>query len=574
MGLVSDTVDHERPLAGRRVALPETRELDRLAALFEEEGATAVRCPLVTIVDSPEPDRVDCFLRLLAEQRLDDLVLLTGEGLRRLMARATQTGLEREVRAGLARARKITRGPKPARALHELGLAPDLPARTPTTPGVIETLGGQALQGRRVGVQLYGADPNDALISFLVRAGAEVATVAPYLYAAATDADAGQVAALVAALREGTVDAVAFTSAAQVDRLFAVAEVRASAEALRAALARTLVAAVGPVAAEALRAHGVTPRVVPEKPFVMKRLVSAVIAALTGQEPAAAGRLRGRRIALPEHRELDRLAEMLAAEGAIAVRCPLMAILDAPDPEPVLRWLVVLAGGQLDDVVFLTGEGVQRLMQAATRAGLGQAVLAALARVRKITRGPKPARVLHQLGLSIDLAASAPTSQGVMDCLRGQPLTGRRVGLQLYGDDPSRELVAFLEAQGAQVAVVAPYRYAPASDDASVEAIVDQLAEGGLDAIAFTTAMQIEHLFRVARRRDKEEKLRAGLAQVHVAAVGPLVREALRGLGVRVDSGPARQFFMRRLTEEMAEKLGPRPAPVGKPRRAGEVTEI
>jgi uroporphyrinogen-III synthase len=563
--VVSDSVDHDpepgrpgvRPLAGRRVALPETRELDRLAALFEEEGATAVRCPLVTIVDSPETGPVDAFLRLLAEQRLDDLVLLTGEGLRRLIARAARIGLEPAVRAGLARARTVTRGPKPARALHELGLAPDLPARTPTTPGVIETLAGEALRGRRVGVQLYGAEPNEALVSFLVRAGAEVTTVSPYVYAAATDADARQVAALIAALGDGSLDAVAFTSAAQVDRLFAVAEVHAGAEALRAALGRTLVAAVGPVAAEALRAHGVTPRVVPGKPFGMKGLVGAVIAAVGGR-PAPGGRLRGRRIALPEHRELDRLAQMLEAEGAAAVRCPLMAILDASDPEPVLRWLVALAGGQLDDVIFLTGEGVQRLMQAAERAGIAEAVVTALGRIRKITRGPKPARALHQQGLAIDLAASAPTSQGVMDCLRGQVLAGRRIGLQLYGDDPSRDLVAFLEAKGARVATVAPYRYAPASDDATVEATIDQLADGELDAIAFTTAMQIEHLFAVARRHEKEARLRAGLERVHVAAVGPLVRDTLRQLGVRVDSGPARQFFMRRLTEEMAERLGPR----------------
>jgi uroporphyrinogen-III synthase len=539
------------------VALPETRELDRLAALFEEEGASAVRCPLVTIVDSPDAGPVDAFLRLLAEQRLDDLVLLTGEGLRRLMARAARIGLAEPVRAGLARTRTITRGPKPARALHELGLAPDLPARTPTTPGVIETLAGQELRGRRVGVQLYGAEPNEALVSFLLRAGAEVTTVAPYVYAAATDADARQVAALIAALGDGSLDAVAFTRAAQVDRLFSVAEVHAGAEALRAALGRTLVAAVGPVAAEALRAHGVTPRVVPGKPFGMKGLVAAVIAAVGGR-PAPKGRLRGRRIALPEHRELDRLAQMLEAEGASAVRCPLMTILDAPDPEPVLRWLTALASGQLDDVIFLTGEGVQRLMQAAERAGLGEAVVTALGRVRKITRGPKPARALHQIGLAIDLAASAPTSQGVMDCLRGHVLSGRRIGLQLYGDDPSRDLVAFLETRGARVAAVAPYRYAPASDDATVEAIIDQLADGALDAIAFTTAMQIEHLFRVAGRRDKEAALRAGLDRVHVAAVGPLVRDTLHALGVRVDSGPARQFFMRRLTEEMAERLGPR----------------
>lgn len=544
------------------MALPETRELDRLAALFEEEGAVAVRCPLVSIFDAPDPAPVDAFLRRLVAGRLDDLVLLTGEGLRRLLARADRTGLGADLRGALGRLRTITRGPKPGRALHELGLGPTLPARTPTTPGVIDTLAGEDLRGRRIGVQLYGADPNDALVGFLVRAGAEVTTVAPYVYAAASDTE--KVLALVAALEAGTLDAIAFTSAAQVERLFAVAEAHQAP--LQAALGRTLVAAVGPVAAAALRARGVEPRVVPEKPFVMKRLVEAVIAAVeAGQGP---GRLRGRRIGLPEHRELDRLARMLEAEGATAVRCPLLAILDAADPAPVRRWLAALVAGELDDVIFLTGEGVQRLAQAAARDGLGEAMVAALGRVRKITRGPKPARALHQLGLAPDLPAPAPTSEGVMDCLRGRALAGRRIGLQLYGDelspvsgpsrDGARELVAFLEGAGARVLAVGPYRYAPASDEGAVEAIIADLAAGTLDAIAFTTAMQVEHLFQVARRRRCEEALRAGLARAHVAAIGPLARDTLRSLDVRVDSVPARQFFMRRLTEEMATRLGPR----------------
>src|SRR4051794_2063495 len=106
-----------RRLEGRRIALPETRELDRLAAIFEEQGAQTLRCPLVAILDAPDPAPVDAFLRRLAGGDFDDLVLLTGEGLRRLLARAAALGLQSEVGAALARVRKITRGPKPARAL-------------------------------------------------------------------------------------------------------------------------------------------------------------------------------------------------------------------------------------------------------------------------------------------------------------------------------------------------------------------------------------------------------------------------------------------------------------------------
>jgi len=67
--------------------------------------------------------------------------------------------------------------------------------------------------------------------------------------------------------------------------------------------------------------------------------------------------LEGRTIALPESRELDRLAELVEHDGGKALRCPLVAILDAPDQGPSEAWLRALVAGELDDVIFLTGEG-------------------------------------------------------------------------------------------------------------------------------------------------------------------------------------------------------------------------
>jgi uroporphyrinogen-III synthase len=274
-------------LVGRRIALPETRELDRLATIFEEEGATTLRCPLVAILDAPDPTPVDAFLEALAAEQFDDLVILTGEGLNRLLDRARRVGNEPAVRAALAKVRKVTRGPKPARALHEIGLKSDLPARTPTTGGVIETLAVEVLRGRRVGVQLYGTEQNLPLVSFLTQAGAAVTTVAPYIYAPA--ADGQQVLTLIDELGAGRIDAIAFTSASQVDRIFEIAEKQDGGATLRRGLERTLVAAIGPIATEALRDRGCDPQVTPDKPFVMKRLVSAVVAALAAPAKAASG---------------------------------------------------------------------------------------------------------------------------------------------------------------------------------------------------------------------------------------------------------------------------------------------
>ena len=73
------------PLAGRTVAVPETRELEVFAGLLERRGARVLRCPLVSIRDAPDPAPVLIFARDFAGGAFDDLILTTGEGLRRLL---------------------------------------------------------------------------------------------------------------------------------------------------------------------------------------------------------------------------------------------------------------------------------------------------------------------------------------------------------------------------------------------------------------------------------------------------------------------------------------------------------
>jgi len=266
-------------LAGVSVALPETRELDRMAGILESLGATIWRCPLVAIVDTPDLGPVDAWLAELAQVGFDDLIVLTGEGLRRLLARAQTLGFGDAVLTALGKARKITRGGKPARVLHACGLLPDMAVQPPTTEGVIATLESVGLRGRRVGVQLYGTDPNERLVSFLTGRGAVVRAVAPYAYAPASHA--GKVEELIRALAAGSIDVIAFTSASQVERLWQISHERGAEAELHAGLERTRVAAMGPIVQECLLAHGARVDIVPQGHFVMKRLTDAIVLAMT-----------------------------------------------------------------------------------------------------------------------------------------------------------------------------------------------------------------------------------------------------------------------------------------------------
>jgi uroporphyrinogen-III synthase len=259
--------------------------------------------------------------------------------------------------------------------------------------------------------------------------------------------------------------------------------------------------------------------------------------------------LSGKVVAVPETRQLDVFCGLLERRGATVLRCPLIAIKDAPEPQPVLQWIEAFNAGQCSELILLTGEGLRRLLscidqhQPTWRA----LFLKRLAEVRTITRGPKPARVLRELQLQPTFSAAAPTTAGVIETLRTIDLRGHCVGVQLYGSEPNLPLIDYLRSAGAQPMPVSPYVYADAVDDAQVHDLVARMASGAVDIIAFTSMAQVNRLFTVGQA----DALQTAFARVQVAAVGPVVRDALAQQGVVANCMPEDSFFMRPLVSAM-----------------------
>ncbi|WP_262296785.1 uroporphyrinogen-III synthase [Microvirga sesbaniae] len=264
--------------------------------------------------------------------------------------------------------------------------------------------------------------------------------------------------------------------------------------------------------------------------------------------------LDGRRIAVPESRELDLFTRMLERHGAVAVRCPLVSIHDAEDPAPVEAWIDRLVQGMHDVVVLYTGEGLSRLLGFARRRGVEADVIAALGRTCKVARGPKPAKVLRGIGLAPDVMAEEPTTAGLMTTLSGLSVTGRRVGVLLY---PGGEeaLPAFLEAAGAMVDPVLSYRYASHEEDERVVALIRELASGTIDLIAFTSSAQVRRLKEVARRFGLDPDLDAAMHATLVAAVGPVTAEAVEKAGWPVDAMPQDSYHLKPLVMAFGRRL-------------------
>src|SRR6202022_1229779 len=192
-------------LTGYRILILETREEAQFSRLLAEQGADVLQWGMFTIHHAPDSTPLAAWVRRFIAKPCDDLVLMTGEGLRRLMKVSRRIGLEKDFVAAVGKARKFARGPKPGRALREIGLEPQVTTEKPTSEGIAEMLSRVDLRGHRVGLQLYPHKDHGVLIGAITAQGAEVDPVAPYVYDAQA-ADANIVIA-IDEMAQGRIDA-------------------------------------------------------------------------------------------------------------------------------------------------------------------------------------------------------------------------------------------------------------------------------------------------------------------------------------------------------------------------------
>jgi uroporphyrinogen-III synthase len=274
-------------LNGYRILILETREEAQFSRLLTEQGADVLQCPMFTINDAPDPAPIEAWIRRAIEKPFDDLVLMTGEGLRRLMKVVRRIDVETDFVASLSKARKFTRGPKPGRALREIGLEPQQTTEKPTSEGIAEMLSRIDIRGHRLGLQLYPDKDHSALIGAITAQGADVEPVLPYVYDAKA-ADASIVTA-IEEMAQGRIDALALTNLGQVRRLIDTARSHGWEEKLREGFRRTPIASVGPAVSEELKSHGLTAAISPaEGAYFMKPLISAMAAELAKGPPRVA----------------------------------------------------------------------------------------------------------------------------------------------------------------------------------------------------------------------------------------------------------------------------------------------
>jgi uroporphyrinogen-III synthase len=272
----------------------------------------------------------------------------------------------------------------------------------------------------------------------------------------------------------------------------------------------------------------------------------------------------GLRVLALESRRAAELAKLISTYGGEAVIAPAMREIPLDSNTEALAFADALVAGKFDIVIFLTGVGVRAVLSIAEKYARGD-FIAALRRVKVVPRGPKPIAVLRELGVTPALTVPEPNTwrellQTLDQAAKSSPefpLRGARIALQEYGVS-NPELIAGLTDRGAVVTRVPVYQWALPEDVAPLQSAIKELASGKIDAVLFTTGVQVGHLFQVAAAMKLDGQMLQGLRRAIVASIGPSTSEELQRKGIPPDlepSHPKMGFLVKETADQAAALL-------------------
>ncbi|MGB6244991.1 uroporphyrinogen-III synthase [Gordonia sp. (in: high G+C Gram-positive bacteria)] len=253
--------------------------------------------------------------------------------------------------------------------------------------------------------------------------------------------------------------------------------------------------------------------------------------------PQAQQPLAGLSVAVTAARRAEEFEALLTRKGARVVSAPSIEMIPLPDDARLRAGTEAVIADPPDLLVATTGIGFRGWIEAAAGWGLGEALRAAFADARIISRGPKVTGALRAAGLREEFSPASESAAGVLEYLTRADVAGRRVAVQLHGAidgwDPNRDLVDGLVESGADVIAVPVYSWRRPTDPTGLDALIAEVAARRLDAITFTSGpAAVSLLTRAGELGCRQEVVAALNESVTVYSVGPVTAAPLAAAGV------------------------------------------
>ncbi|MCH2110032.1 MAG: nitrite reductase large subunit NirB [Polyangiaceae bacterium] len=246
------------------LALPETPQADPLAATLTSMGVALKRFAKNSASSGAVP--LERWVMQLIEGEFDDVLFTSAQGVHLMVETASQLEKQSEFIQALGVARKIVRGRKPAQALSEFDLKPEVNCRSSEIERLIETVSDLDLEGRTVGIQPFDSVTESKLADLIEGKGGSARLVAP---TTTVDPEANE---LLAELINKNVHAICFLTERTAAWLFDACRVSGQEEHLVETL-RHLPVLAAEAACSLLRRRGIHPDLILSHATIMTPVV-------------------------------------------------------------------------------------------------------------------------------------------------------------------------------------------------------------------------------------------------------------------------------------------------------------
>lgn len=252
------------------------------------------------------------------------------------------------------------------------------------------------------------------------------------------------------------------------------------------------------------------------------------------------GALRGRRVAVTRPcSQSTPLVELLQANGAEVLPCPIIDIAPADDPTALDAMLAQATSAQW--IVFTSANAVASSAERLARIGRPLAETVRIAAIGDATAAEAIARFGH-----VDFMPSRATAEVLA---RELPVRDDSVVLFPHGDIAGHTLVRILQERGARVSAAVAYRTIPGDGD---DALAQLVRDDAVDAVVFTSPSTLRFASAAVA-----EIMKRGNNAPSIVCIGPTTCAAARSAGI-VDVIEARTPATGGIVEALEHALGDR----------------
>ncbi|WP_408640771.1 uroporphyrinogen-III synthase [Salipaludibacillus keqinensis] len=184
-----------------------------------------------------------------------------------------------------------------------------------------------------------------------------------------------------------------------------------------------------------------------------------------------------------------------------------------------------------DWMIFTTGIGVNALLDMAKDMNIKDQYLKSINEATIAARGYKTFAALKKIGVTPTAKDDDGTIKGLIASLQPYDFNGKRVMVQLHGEN-APSLLEYLIEEGAIVFPILPYKHVDPKPE-TVERFCQEVLAGEIDAVCFTAAIQVRSLFKYAKeKRYSRSIVDAFMTHTMAVAVGKVTAEALHEEGI------------------------------------------